>query len=129
MAGMKLPEARFGHCMVLLNKDNVLITGGTGEIGEILVATKSCWLFNQKTDEFSPFKIMSQTRTLHSCSLLKGKAYIVGGEGDSSEIFDPEQNGWNDDGPRFPNERQGKKGSMMVFQDDFFFREDERVIF
>ena len=126
---MTLPEARFGHCMVLLNNGTVLITGGTGEIGPVSVATKTCWLFQPKTGTFSECKNMSRTRTLHSCSLFKGKVYIIGGEGDSSEIFDPELNSWNNDGLRFPNNRQGKKGSLMVFQDDLYFREDGLGIF
>ena len=119
---MSLPKARHGHCMVLLTDGTVFIAGGTGEVGEVLRATKTCWLFYPKNGTYSACEPMSTPMAKHTCALFRRNIYVVGTEEDSSKVYNTVLNIWSE-GPKFTNNHRTYTGSMTEFQGSLYFRE------
>ena len=119
---MLLPEARYGHCMVLLTNGTVFIAGGTKKVGKFMRATNTCWLFHPTTGKYSSCEAMSTPMAKHTCSLFEGKIYVVGTKEDSSKVYDPVLNIWSE-GPEFTNNHRTYTGSMKEFQGSLYFRE------
>ena len=71
-AGMTLPAPRYGHCMVVINNGSIFISGGIGDIGGLLGATRTCWMFHPTSNHYSSCGTMSNPRSKHSCEFFKG---------------------------------------------------------
>ena len=94
-SSVELPVKTASHCMVKIDENLVLMTGGFS-------SPRLVYLFDKKANQWEKKRDMMNSREFHSCAVLEGKKVIVSGGGNadsmnedyfsSSEIFDPTTN-------------------------------------
>lgn len=110
-SSVELPGKVYQHCIVKIDENRVLLTGGRFEF-ELKGILKSVFLF--ENNRWEKKQNMKEARIEHSCAVLEGKKVIVSGgfNGDnylsSSEIYDPATNTWTE-GPELPSATVGAK--------------------
>ena len=88
-AGIRLPSARYGHCMLQLSSGELFLHGGntdTGDVGDTYISSDmTTWTK----------KMSSKTRRkYHACTEREHAGYIcVGGHG-TTEIYSVKTNSW-----------------------------------
>ena len=99
-----ITASRYGHTATLLENGKVLIVGGSDD-GDLGSALGSAELYDPATGSWSLTANLSQTRVLHTATLLEGGEVLVAGGYNSpqisltgAELYDPDSGTWKDTG-------------------------------
>ena len=101
ISSVELPVKVHSHCIVSLNENQILLTGGSLDNGAILPTTH---LYDRRNNSWERKADMAGPLQQHSCSLLEeGKVLVAGGAAyrggySNSQIFDVASNTW-EEGP------------------------------
>jgi N-acetylneuraminic acid mutarotase len=123
-AAADMTVARWGHSMVLLPDNRVLVAGGTTiRAGQTTKALRSAELFDPATGEWTAAGDMTDARTGHPAVVLPGgKVLVCGGRtpvgapDDPSlafcELFDPDTDAWTPTGTML-QPRSGHRATLL----------------
>jgi len=106
-ANFELPLPISSHCIVNVDKNKFIITGGFTALGAKVNSFADTYLFDQSTETWITKAKMSKTRSDHTCSLIgPNMVMVAGGYTDnrptnSTEIYSVAQNRWQN-GPALP---------------------------
>ena len=102
---INLPAGLQRHCMVKIDENRILMTGGVDTTSKPHTFT---YLYDTSKNDWETVESMEVPRYAHSCALIEvGKVIVVGGIGrsgerlSSSEIFNVAENSWKA-GPELP---------------------------